>query len=75
MPTTHSEGRDGLSRREALVVTVAALGAAAGGFDPGILAPPARADEEIESHGMSAFHDLNYPADFKHFDYVNPNAP
>lgn len=26
-------------------------------------------------HGMSAFGDLKYPADFKHFDYVNPDAP
>ncbi len=26
-------------------------------------------------HGISAFGDLKYPADFKHFDYVNPNAP
>jgi microcin C transport system substrate-binding protein len=24
---------------------------------------------------MSAFGDLKYPPDFKHFDYVNPNAP
>ena len=24
---------------------------------------------------MSAFGDLKYPADFKHFDYVDPNAP
>ena len=24
---------------------------------------------------MSAFGDLKYPADFKHFDYVNPDAP
>ena len=24
---------------------------------------------------MSAFGDLNYPADFPHFNYVNPNAP
>jgi microcin C transport system substrate-binding protein len=31
--------------------------------------------EENESHGMSAFGDLKYPADFKHFDYVNPDAP
>jgi microcin C transport system substrate-binding protein len=28
-----------------------------------------------ESHGLSIFGDLKYPADFKHFDYVNPNAP
>lgn len=27
------------------------------------------------SHGLSIFGDLKYPADFKHFDYVNPNAP
>ncbi len=26
-------------------------------------------------HGLSAFGDLKYPPDFKHFDYVNPNAP
>ena len=26
-------------------------------------------------HGMSAFGDLKYPADFHHFDYVNPDAP
>jgi microcin C transport system substrate-binding protein len=27
------------------------------------------------SHGLSSFGDLKYPADFKHFEYVNPNAP
>ena len=26
-------------------------------------------------HGLSSFGDLKYPADFKHFDYVNPDAP
>lgn len=31
--------------------------------------------EEVERHGLSAFGDLKYPADFAHFDYVNPNAP
>ena len=36
---------------------------------------PARADEETESHGMSAFGDLAYPADFHHFRYVDPKAP
>ena len=30
---------------------------------------------ETERHGLSAFGDLKYPADFKYFDYVNPNAP
>jgi microcin C transport system substrate-binding protein len=26
-------------------------------------------------HGLSAFGELKYPANFQHFDYVNPNAP
>src|SRR3954466_12257790 len=26
-------------------------------------------------HGLSLFGELRYPADFKHFDYVNPGAP
>ncbi|MGH1358940.1 MAG: extracellular solute-binding protein [Burkholderiaceae bacterium] len=26
-------------------------------------------------HGLSAFGDLKYPAEFAHFDYVNPDAP
>jgi microcin C transport system substrate-binding protein len=29
----------------------------------------------VETHGMSVFGDLKYPADFKHFDYVNLAAP
>ncbi|MEM8956900.1 MAG: extracellular solute-binding protein [Pseudomonadota bacterium] len=29
----------------------------------------------IESHGISTFGDLKYPADFAHLDYVNPDAP
>ena len=28
-----------------------------------------------KSHGLSPFGELKYPADFKHFDYVNPKAP
>ena len=36
---------------------------------------PAAADNGAEMHGMSAFGDLKYPADFHHFDYVNVNAP
>ncbi len=40
-------------------------------------APAATGTEEkvTTSHGLSIFGDLNYPADFKHFDYVNPDAP
>lgn len=29
----------------------------------------------ITSHGISTFGDLKYPPDFKHFDFVNPDAP
>ena len=31
--------------------------------------------ETADRHGMSAFGDLNYPADFPYFNYVNPKAP
>src|SRR5947208_10740065 len=34
-----------------------------------------QAGQDSERHGFSAFGDLKYPPDFKHFDYVNPNAP
>lgn len=30
---------------------------------------------DVTSHGVSAFGDLKYPADFEHFDAVNPDAP
>jgi microcin C transport system substrate-binding protein len=33
------------------------------------------AQEGAVAHGMSAFGDLKYPPDFKHFEYVNPAAP
>ena len=39
---------------------------------------PARAqpaDEPAWRHGLSLFGDVKYPPGFKHFDYVNPNAP
>ncbi|WP_425330029.1 extracellular solute-binding protein [Terrirubrum flagellatum] len=35
----------------------------------------ALAEGETESHGLSLFGDLALPADFKHFRYVNPDAP
>jgi microcin C transport system substrate-binding protein len=34
-----------------------------------------RAEDSIESHGLSVFGDLAYPPDFQHFNYVDPNAP
>lgn len=39
----------------------------------GLLSAPAAADGP--SHGLSAFGNLEYPADFKHFAWVNPDAP
>jgi len=56
-----------LTRRGTLVLGAGALASA--------VVRPAAAQEEPERHGISAFGDLKYPADFKHFDYVSPNAP
>jgi microcin C transport system substrate-binding protein len=36
---------------------------------------PAAADTGADIHGISVFGDLKYPADFDHFEYVNPAAP
>ena len=33
------------------------------------------ASEPVWRHGLSLFGQLKYPADFKRFDYVNPDAP
>ena len=40
-------------------------------------ATPARAQSsELQwRHGLPLFGDLNYPPGFRHFDYVNPQAP
>jgi len=60
-----------LTRRRVLEASAAvALASAARG-----VASSADAADAIESHGMSAFGDLTYPADFRQFRYVNPNAP
>jgi len=47
-------------------------GAAASVLTP---SPPAFAEGEVETHGLSAFGDLALSADFKNFAYVNPQAP
>ncbi|WP_127088754.1 extracellular solute-binding protein [Aquabacter cavernae] len=36
---------------------------------------PAPASPATPRHGLSSFGELKYPADFRHFDYVNPAAP
>src|SRR5262245_32912520 len=56
-----------VSRRDTMALGAGALAT--------LVVRPAGAQEESERHGMSAFGDLKYPADFKHFDYINPNAP
>jgi microcin C transport system substrate-binding protein len=56
-----------MTRRDSFAVGAAAL--------TSVLIPIAKAVESPERHGISAFGDLKYPADFNQFDYVNPKAP
>ncbi len=63
----------GLAHAQALCRRPDALFFAAAAFLCLTLA--ADAQEPSATHGLSAFGDLKYPADFKHFDYVNPGAP
>jgi microcin C transport system substrate-binding protein len=62
--------KSAITRRDTLVLGGSALATA---LVPGVRL--AQADDEAERHGMSAFGDLKYPADFKQFDYVNASAP
>ncbi len=57
--------------RRRLLTSAAGAGLAAARV---VSSSPANADQ-IESHGLSAFGDLGYPADFQHFHYVEPTAP
>jgi microcin C transport system substrate-binding protein len=58
-----------MSRRQVL-----ALGAGAWAASVGSHASRADPVGDIERHGISAFGDLKYSADFPHFDYVDPKA-
>jgi microcin C transport system substrate-binding protein len=62
-------GHSRITRRDALILTAGSLAAATG------LRTSASAADEIETHGISTFGDLKYPADFKQLDYVDVNAP
>ncbi len=69
-----------LSRRSVLRGSAVALAAPA--LDtlalPGLaISAAAQPDAEAQPwrHGLSLFDELKYPAGFKHFDYVNPQAP
>ena len=59
------------SRRNVLKV---AAGTAAGMAIARIL-PGIAIAQDAERHGISAFGDLKYPANFPHFDYADPKAP
>src|SRR5262249_4849131 len=59
----------GLTRRDALAAATGMLAAAL----PRVAAGSPETGE-VESHGLSAFGDLKYPADFRHFDYADPQA-
>jgi microcin C transport system substrate-binding protein len=61
--------------RRGLIKTASLLGlSSVSGFKV-LSVEPARAQEKVFSHGNNIYGELKYPADFKHFDYVNPNAP
>ena len=62
-----------LSRRHVLGLGIGALSAA---HDRSAWASEGGTENHgSEAHGMSAFGDLKYPADFQQFDYINPAAP
>jgi microcin C transport system substrate-binding protein len=67
-PAAGWQGAPAITRRSALVAGVALIAA-------GRVRCSAAAASEVETHGLSAFGDLKYPADFAHFDYVDPHAP
>ena len=62
-----------VSRRSIICAGAAAL--AAPGLSALRFATPAAAQETNWKHGLSLFGEPQYPADFKHFNYVNPVAP
>ncbi len=65
-----------LTRRSVLRSSAAAFVAPAlGTFAAGSLARAAAAEERVWKHGLSLFGEPQYPAGFKHFNYVNPAAP
>ena len=52
-----------------------ALGTVSGFSIAGSAGAQSAAGEFAWRHGLSLFGDLKYPADFKRFEYVNPDAP
>jgi microcin C transport system substrate-binding protein len=58
------------SRRDILILGAGAVAANSTAF-----LPMAEAAGDVQHHGLAAFGDISYPADFKHLNYINPNAP
>jgi microcin C transport system substrate-binding protein len=59
----------------ALAAIAPALGTATALGPWPVQAQSEASNEPVWRHGLSLFGDIKYPADFKHFDYVNPDAP
>lgn len=69
-----------ITRRQLLQSTACAalapaLGIAAGVPTAGPALAQSTAGEPVWRHALSLFGDIKYPAGFKRFDYVNPDAP
>ncbi|MBR0691861.1 extracellular solute-binding protein [Bradyrhizobium lablabi] len=68
-----------ITRRQLLQGSALAAMAPVLGFNSGVAITPAFADDGPDGlkwrHGLSLFGTVKYPADFKRFDYVNPDAP
>ncbi len=72
MPLT----RRTLIRSSVLAATLPAIGPLAATHRWTAAAAQEQGGRELAfRHGLSLFGDLKYSPDFKHFDYVNPNAP
>jgi microcin C transport system substrate-binding protein len=64
-----------LLQSSAFATIVPVLGAATGLPAASPAQAQTAAGEPVWRHALSLFGDIKYPADFKRFDYVNPDAP
>ncbi len=69
-----SLSRRTLIKAGALALTAPVLSATEG-LGPLKAAAQTSVPAQTWRHGLSLFGELKYPSGFKHFDYVNPNAP
>jgi microcin C transport system substrate-binding protein len=64
-----------LTRRSVIRTGALVVAAPAVRILPDFVAPAQAQAQRVWLHGLSLFGELKYPEGFKHFDYVNPNAP